>query len=354
MYSAATIEAAFVVLEDAKRATLLASRRRAPRVVLRHPRRTTRPLPMTATTSRRPSPSLPNALHDRSHSTILATVRSDAIRRYRDVEAAPHPWPALASAHAGRLVEKDELERSSRSSATRGSSVSPAPARRGPDPAGRVTPTRSRSRRRAYELPFVDFDVADIDCAQPGSCARRRARLWALPISGPVTELPPRHRGPGTVLSPTSSAACGARPRFAVVARTPSSGRSRSCTASRFRPSRRPEPRERRRLIVMSSSSEDATDAIGSASTTPGRRPTWPPLGALLLRDGLVTDDELEAALAQQRSLPACDWARSSPARASSRGRRGAAGPEQYELPFYELDRVEIDPRSCAAAEELA
>lgn len=78
----------------------------------------------------------------------------------------------------------------------------------------------------------------------------------------------------------------------------------------------------------------------------PAQKPAWLPLGALLVREGLITNEQLETALMDQQStglrlgelLVQCGWVESS---AISR-----ALAEQYELEFIDLDATEVDPQA--------
>jgi hypothetical protein len=78
----------------------------------------------------------------------------------------------------------------------------------------------------------------------------------------------------------------------------------------------------------------------------PAQKPAWLPLGALLVREGLISNEQLELALMDQQGtglrlgelLVQWGWVES---RAISR-----ALAEQYELEFVDLDAVEIDPRA--------
>jgi MSHA biogenesis protein MshE len=80
------------------------------------------------------------------------------------------------------------------------------------------------------------------------------------------------------------------------------------------------------------------------------QKPAWLPLGALLVREGLISNEQLELALIDQQGtglrlgelLVQWGWVESA---AISR-----ALAEQYELEFVDLDAAEIDP---AAVERL-
>ncbi len=74
-----------------------------------------------------------------------------------------------------------------------------------------------------------------------------------------------------------------------------------------------------------------------------------PVLGSLLLRDGLVTEEELDAALAQQRLSSTRRLGEILVARGTlSEAHVSRALAEQHELPFVELETHEIDPAARA------
>ena len=76
----------------------------------------------------------------------------------------------------------------------------------------------------------------------------------------------------------------------------------------------------------------------------PAQKPAWLPLGALLVREGLISNEQLELALMDQQGtglrlgelLVQWGWVESA---AISR-----ALAEQYELEFLDLDAADIDP----------
>jgi hypothetical protein len=80
------------------------------------------------------------------------------------------------------------------------------------------------------------------------------------------------------------------------------------------------------------------------------QKPAWLPLGTLLVREGLISNEQLELALIDQQGtglrlgelLVQWGWVESTAI--------SWALAEQYELEFVDLDRVGIDP---AAAERL-
>jgi hypothetical protein len=78
----------------------------------------------------------------------------------------------------------------------------------------------------------------------------------------------------------------------------------------------------------------------------PAQKPAWLPLGALLVREGLISNEQLETALIDQQGtglrvgelLVQWGWVDS--------GAISRALAEQYELEFVDLDTVEIDPKA--------
>ena len=77
-------------------------------------------------------------------------------------------------------------------------------------------------------------------------------------------------------------------------------------------------------------------------------KPAWLPLGALLLREKLITPEQLELALADQQAtglrlgelLIDWGWVESSDV--------SRAVAEQYEMTFLDLDAASVDPAAAA------
>ena len=75
-------------------------------------------------------------------------------------------------------------------------------------------------------------------------------------------------------------------------------------------------------------------------------KPAWLPLGALLVREGLITHEQLELALIDQQGtglrlgelLVQWGWVES--------GAISRALAEQYEMEFFDLDAAELDPEA--------
>jgi MSHA biogenesis protein MshE len=80
----------------------------------------------------------------------------------------------------------------------------------------------------------------------------------------------------------------------------------------------------------------------------PAQKPAWLPLGALLVREGLISSEQLELALIDQEGtglrlgelLIQWGWVDS--------GAISRALAEQYELDFVDLDAAEIDPAAVS------
>jgi MSHA biogenesis protein MshE len=78
----------------------------------------------------------------------------------------------------------------------------------------------------------------------------------------------------------------------------------------------------------------------------PAHKPAWLPLGTLLVREGLITNEQLETALIDQQGtgrrlgelLVQWGWVSSDTI--------SRALAEQYELEFVDLDAVEVDPKA--------
>jgi MSHA biogenesis protein MshE len=78
----------------------------------------------------------------------------------------------------------------------------------------------------------------------------------------------------------------------------------------------------------------------------PALKPAWLPLGALLVREGLISHEQLELALIDQQGtglrlgelLVQWGWVES--------GAISRALAEQYEMEFFDLDAAEFDPEA--------
>jgi len=284
------------------------------------------------------------------------------------MEAAQQPWPALGVLLVrDGLVSKEELEtileeqRDERHKRISGHQLGELLVAR-----GTVTPTQvAKLVAEQYELPFIELELTEIDL--------RAARVLDEEIARRLSAIPISHRtdgsyvvaiaDPATVLfSDELRRALGSATHFAVV------GPEAIEAALTFVHDRSGAPPQTTEVpvvttdapddddwqgVVIELRSEDSTptptrdhDSDSDIDTVTHRRP---PLGALLQREGLVTDEQLEQALAQQ-SL-STSWRLGEILVA--RGVVTAAVvariiAEQYELPYTELDELHIEPHVAA------
>ncbi|MFO7572444.1 MAG: ATPase, T2SS/T4P/T4SS family [Gaiellaceae bacterium] len=213
-----------------------------------------------------------------------------------------------------------------------------------------------------YELPYRDLDASQIDMSV--------ARLLSDEMVDRYSALPLESLADGTLLLAVADPATvlfsdelrrtlGRPLRFAVVApdsmdavlafiRSDEPADSTSLAAAEW-----PGGAPTFELASDTDEDDNAEPAAVSSdllSTTNGAptdaAPSCPPLGTLLVRDGLIGEDELEAALAQQRLS-------SGKRLGEILVERGTLTPadvarvvaEQYELPFIDLAAFDLDPR---------
>jgi type II secretory ATPase GspE/PulE/Tfp pilus assembly ATPase PilB-like protein len=278
------------------------------------------------------------------------------------MEAAPHPWPTLGVLlMRDGLVSKEDLEaildeqRDTRQQRMSGHRLGEILIRR-----GAVTSTQvAKLVAEQYELPFVDLNTSDIDV--------RVARLLSEELARRFSAVPVNARAdgshfvaiadPATVLfSDELRGVLGSPLHFAVV------GPDAIEAAIAF-------VHDRPYLLPVAGDSPDAEDPYGivlelrpeesTTAASPGEDSNvgalgtgthlGPPLGAMLMREGILSREELEGALAQQRL--STSWRLGE-----ILVNRGIVTPsvvarliaEQYELPFVELADLVID--SVAAA----
>jgi type IV pilus assembly protein PilB len=203
-----------------------------------------------------------------------------------------------------------------------------------------VTPEHvARAVAEQYELPFVELEVADIDMDAASLFDEELARRYAaLPIESLGDgALLVAVADPATVLFAEDLRAVVGKPlRFAITAPPAMEAALEVVFASDHGPSERAQPSDG---DVSEPPEVDARPAV-----VPQPAVTPRPLGALLVRDGVITELELHAALAQQRltaekrlgeilvereAVTAADVAR--------------VVAEQYELPFVDLAWPELD-----------
>jgi type IV pilus assembly protein PilB len=215
---------------------------------------------------------------------------------------------------------------------------------------GRVTPTQvARLVAEQYELPFVDFDVADLDARAAALLSEDDARRFsAVPISRrPDGTYLLAIADPATVLfSDELRKLLDSVPRFVVVG---PDAIERAIDFVHGNPQPTADDALERETVVVPFSQGDAAPASDSPAGSHGPlAQTWPPLGALLVRDGYLTDADLDTALARQRLSPSHRLGEilvQSGVVAQSVVARLVA--EQYELPFVGLAGLDVDPATA-------
>jgi type IV pilus assembly protein PilB len=206
-----------------------------------------------------------------------------------------------------------------------------------------------------YELPFVEIDVADLDLEVAGLLSEEIARRFsAIPISDrPDGSLLLAIADPATVLfSEELRRVLGAPPRFAVVSHETIEAAIAHVHEREVQPVESFEthaPPSEAAVVELPPLTNDEP-YLGSQRTAAH---LWPPLGALLIREGLVTDGELETALAQQRLSASRRLGEILVDRGIvDRAEIARLVAEQYELPFVELGDFEADPMTAALLPE--
>jgi len=228
-----------------------------------------------------------------------------------------HSWPEL-----GALLIRDELVSKSDLEAVlvrqRISGVQSISGRRLGEllvERGLIGPAQlGRLLAEQYELPFVELDGSEVDLEAAMLLTEEFARrLSALPISHfPDGSVLVAVADPTSVHSDELRRALGAPVRFAVAAPEKIDA---AITFVHQRPhafiERGSRETSSRDAIVMNVGLEDRDTAPASErertrTSDLERRapPEWPPLGALLIRDGLVSEEELETALGFLRAEP--------------------------------------------------
>ena len=278
------------------------------------------------------------------------------------MEAAPHPWPALGVLlMRDGLVSKEDLEaildeqRDTRRQRMSGHRLGEILILRGV-----VTPAQvAKLVAEQYELPFVELDTSDIDVRVARLLDEELARRFsAVPINArPDGSYLVAIADPATVLfSDELRRILGSSTHFVVVG---ADAIEAAIAFVRDRPQPPPLADESpddddSHGVVLDLRPEESTSAATSRgdSYLDAPRSTshlGPPLGALLVREGLLSRDELEGALAQQRL--STSWRLGE-----ILVHRGIVTPsvvsrliaEQYELPFVELADIDIDPGAAA------
>ena len=277
------------------------------------------------------------------------------------MEAASHPWPTLGVLLLrDGLVTREDLEsvllaqQDSRRQRVTGSRLGELLVERG-------LVTREQVAKlvaEQYELPFIELSEADVE---PSVARRLRERLARDFQALPLNELPGGSllvaiADPATVLfAEDLREALGAPLRFAVV--PPDAMEAAIARVYQDAPVSLPfaEPEEPtdedlRRIEAEAEEASPDDRYLGSPRAV---AQLWPPLGALLIREGLITDEELDAALAQQRLSGGKRLGELLVERgAVTRGDIARLLAEQYELPFVELVPAEVDQHAAVLLPE--
>lgn len=208
-----------------------------------------------------------------------------------------------------------------------------------------------------YELPFMDLDESQIDRSVVSLLPSEMVdRFSALPIETLADgSLVLAVSDPATVLFSDELRRTLGRPlRFMVVA--PDAMES-AVSAVRGEPA----PEQPSLSVAAWPSGAPSFDFLGNETSEPGElaadpvtangsapetTTSNPPLGTLLVRDGLLTEDELEAALAEQRLSDGKRLGEILVERGTlTRADVARVVAEQYELPFVDLSSFELDHR---------
>lgn len=281
------------------------------------------------------------------------------------MEAALHPWPALgALLMRDGLVTRDELEavlaeqRDSPHQRISGTRLGEVLVER-----GSVTEEQiAQLVAEQYTLPYLELTEPEVSVRAAVLLPEALAReVHALPISvlPDGSLLVAIADPPLAVGSDALHSGLGVPLRFAVA--SPAALESAIDHAfERARQLGATAPEDDTAPVAVGNevhgkpSEHEPSDPAPVAPVAFAR--PWPALGALLIRDGIVTEGELDAALAQQR----VSGSKRLGEILVGRGAMTAADvarlvAEQYELPFVDLVASEVDPEvALRLPEELA
>jgi type II secretory ATPase GspE/PulE/Tfp pilus assembly ATPase PilB-like protein len=204
---------------------------------------------------------------------------------------------------------------------------------------GLVTPTQvARLLAEQYELPYLDLHVDDLDPRVTFRLNEDAARRFsALPVgTRPDGSIVLAIADPATVVfSDELRRLVDATLHFTVV------GPEALEAAMTFVYDRR-EPTTPALHLLENPPTPPTSSFAGSQRAVAHR---WPPLGALLIQEGHITDTDLETALAQQRLSTTQRLGEILVERGIvSRAVVARLVADQYELDFVELGAAEVDP----------
>lgn len=270
------------------------------------------------------------------------------------MEAAHHPWPALgALLLRDGLVDSDELEAVLNQQEDAGNHR--ISARRLGEllvERGNVTHAQvAQLLAEQYELPFIELAESDVNLRAAALLSEEQARKFsALPISvlPDASVLVAASDPPLVLFSDEFRRLLGVSLRYAVAAQ------DEVDRAIAFVSSRAPQPESHAQanVVVLDTEVEANDDTwLEAAADEPSfvvpehpRAHRSAALGALLVRDGLVSEKELEAALAQQRITGNRRLGEILVERGNvTRAQVARLVAEQYDLPFVEIEHSRIE-----------
>ncbi len=268
------------------------------------------------------------------------------------MEAAHHPWPALgALLLRDGLVDKDELQAVLTTQEDAGHQRLSA-RRLGELLVERGTVTHAQVAQlvaEQYELPYLELVPSDVNLRAATLLSQEHAREFAaLPISvlPDASVLVAVSDPPLVLFSEQFRRLLGVPLRYAVAAQD-----ELDAAIAFALPGTSDAPAETddsTPLAVVEDTVDDllAHDDVMTTLVVPEhpRAHRSAALGALLVRDGLVSEDELDAALAQQRIAGNKRLGEILVERgAVTRSQVARLVAEQYDLPFVELDLARVD-----------
>jgi len=270
------------------------------------------------------------------------------------MEAASHPWPTLGVLLLrDGIVTKEDLEsvldaqRDSRSQRVSGARLGELLVERG-------LVTREQVAKlvaEQYELPYIELSEDDVDVSVARLLGEDLARSFsALPLSAlPGGSILVAIADPATVLfAEDLRQALGEAPlRFAVVPQDALEwqiDRVFALVPEWWQEENGTEQSDDPAFAEDGLDPEHASSNGSYLGSSRAAAQLWPPLGALLIREGLITDEELDAALAQQKLSRGKRLGEILVERGTvTRSEVARLLAEQYELPFVDLDSSEVD-----------
>lgn len=271
------------------------------------------------------------------------------------MEAAHHPWPALgALLLRDGLVDKDQLQDVLTTQEDAGHHRLSA-RRLGELLVERGTVTHAQVAQlvaEQYELPYLELMPTDVNLRAATLLSEESAREFAaLPISvlPDASVLVAVSDPPLVLFSEQFRRLLGVPLRYAVAAQDELDAAIAYALSAPDAATHLDDPGM---LAVADETADDrlVADQVETTLVVPEhpRAHRSAALGALLVRDGLVSEDELDAALAQQRIAGNKRLGEILVERgAVTRSQVARLVAEQYDLPFVELDLARVDVQTA-------